>query len=138
VFVRFSRVAGKSRSARIMIYRAPLVMVVWEPPGGSATTSPPPWRHTGFPFCFIKARGLALASLRPLERRESITPIARRLVGDISLIFAACSSSKRSGAVSIYTTCCARYPARRAAGPPTGCYINRISRARETQLNFGE
>lgn len=65
MFVRFSRVAGKSQSAKIMIYRGPA--------GGGGSESPRGASqrlrlHLGILFFFLEAPDSG-SSLRLLERR---------------------------------------------------------------------
>lgn len=81
VSVRFSRVAGKSRSAKIMIYRGP-ASGGGRPRGGFATTSPLPLGGSGFFLRPPDSRAGVVAASR--EERESIRSIADRLVDDIS------------------------------------------------------
>lgn len=130
VFVRFSRVAGKSRSAKIMIYRAPPGGV--RAPGGQRndfTSTTAAWVF--FSFLFYLRPGVR-AGVAAASRKERIH-YADRARSAISLSFLQRVARQNDRAASIYTTCCARYSARRAAGfgPPTGRYINRISRERE-------
>lgn len=90
---------------------------------------------------FFKAPRFGPASLRPLERRENPLGRSRAAWSTISLSFLRrVARQKRSGRLDIYTMCCARYCARRAAGSSfsIGCYINRIASAREPRPSFRE
>lgn len=82
----------KSRSARIMIYRAPPMMVVWEAPLGKGAAQRLLYLHLGgMGFSFILLRPGGSGRRRCDLLRESITPPGQRYLSFFQ------RSSKRSG-----------------------------------------